>query len=53
MVGVEADVSRTEDLRWLTEIADMVVFLASGKAGYVNATTVTVDGGRLRSGLGL
>jgi NAD(P)-dependent dehydrogenase (short-subunit alcohol dehydrogenase family) len=27
------------------EIADVAVFLASDKAGYVNATTVTVDGG--------
>ncbi len=34
-------------------IADMVVFVASGKAGDVNATTVTVDGGLLQSGLGL
>jgi glucose 1-dehydrogenase len=35
------------------EIADMVVFLASDKAGYVNATTITVDGGLSQSGVGL
>jgi glucose 1-dehydrogenase len=35
------------------EIADVVVFLASDKAGYVNATTVTVDGGLSQSGVGL
>jgi glucose 1-dehydrogenase len=35
------------------EIADMVVFLASDKAGYVNATTVTVDGGLSQWSVGL
>ena len=35
------------------EIADLVVFLASDKAGYVNATTVTVDGGLSQSNVGL
>ena len=35
------------------EIADVVVFLASDKAGHVNATTVTVDGGLSQSGVGL
>ena len=35
------------------EIADVVVFLASDKAGYVNATTVTVDGGLSQSNVGL
>jgi NAD(P)-dependent dehydrogenase (short-subunit alcohol dehydrogenase family) len=35
------------------EIADVVVFLASDKAGYVNATTVTVDGGLSQSSVGL
>ena len=30
-----------------------VVFLASDKAGYVNATTVTVDGGLSQSNVGL
>jgi NAD(P)-dependent dehydrogenase (short-subunit alcohol dehydrogenase family) len=35
------------------EIADLVAFLASDKAGYVNATTVTVDGGLSQSGVGL
>jgi glucose 1-dehydrogenase len=35
------------------EIADIVVFLASDKAGYVNATTVTVDGGLSQWSTGL
>ncbi len=35
------------------EVADVVVFLASDKAGYVNATTVTVDGGLSQSSVGL
>ncbi|HEX3964286.1 MAG TPA: SDR family oxidoreductase [Trebonia sp.] len=35
------------------EIADIVVFLASDRAGYVNATTVTVDGGLSQSSVGL
>ncbi|MGH3172075.1 MAG: SDR family oxidoreductase [Trebonia sp.] len=35
------------------EIADIVVFLASDKAGYLNATTVTVDGGLSQSSVGL
>jgi glucose 1-dehydrogenase len=35
------------------EIADVVVFLASDKAGYLNATTVTVDGGLSQSNVGL
>ena len=35
------------------EIADVVVFLASDKAGYVNAATVTVDGGLSQSNAGL
>jgi glucose 1-dehydrogenase len=35
------------------EIADMVVFLASDKAGYVNATTITVDSGLSQWGVGL
>ena len=35
------------------EIADLVVFLASDKAGYLNATTVTVDGGLSQSNVGL
>ncbi|WP_425241182.1 SDR family oxidoreductase [Trebonia sp.] len=35
------------------EIADVVVFLASAKAGYLNATTVTVDGGLSQSSVGL
>ena len=35
------------------EIADVVVFLSSDRAGYVNATTVTVDGGLSQSSVGL
>jgi glucose 1-dehydrogenase len=35
------------------EIADVVVFLASDKAGYLNAATVTVDGGLSQSGVSL
>jgi NAD(P)-dependent dehydrogenase (short-subunit alcohol dehydrogenase family) len=35
------------------EIADVMVFLASDKAGYVNATTISVDGGLLQWSVGL
>lgn len=35
------------------EIADTVVFLASDRAAYVNATTVTVDGGLSQGSVGL
>jgi glucose 1-dehydrogenase len=35
------------------EIADVVVFLASDRAGYLNAATVTVDGGLSQSGVSL
>jgi glucose 1-dehydrogenase len=35
------------------EIADVVVFLASGKAAYMNATTVVVDGGIMQGSVGL
>jgi glucose 1-dehydrogenase len=35
------------------EIADVVVFLASGKAGYLTATTVVVDGGVMQGSVGL
>jgi len=36
-----------------TEIADVVVFLASGKAGYMTATTVVIDGGIMQGSVGL
>lgn len=36
-----------------SEIADVVVFLASGKAGYMTATTVTIDGGIMQGSVGL
>jgi glucose 1-dehydrogenase len=36
-----------------SEIADVVVFLASGKAGYMTATTVVVDGGITQGSVGL
>lgn len=36
-----------------SEIADVVVFLASDKAGYVNATTITIDGGLSQWSVGL
>ncbi|MEO9139885.1 MAG: glucose 1-dehydrogenase [Jatrophihabitans sp.] len=36
-----------------SEIADVVVFLASGKAGYMTATTVVVDGGIMQGSVGL
>ncbi len=35
------------------EIADMVVFLASGKAAYMTATTVFLDGGIMQGSVGL
>jgi glucose 1-dehydrogenase len=35
------------------EIADMVVFLSSGKASYMTATTVFVDGGIMQGSVGL
>jgi glucose 1-dehydrogenase len=35
------------------EIADVVVFLASGKAAYMTATTVVVDGGIMQGSVGL
>jgi glucose 1-dehydrogenase len=36
-----------------SEIAEVVVFLASGKAGYMTATTVVVDGGIMQGSVGL
>jgi glucose 1-dehydrogenase len=36
-----------------SEIADVVVFLASGKAAYMTATTVVVDGGIMQGSVGL
>ena len=35
------------------EIADVVAFLASGKAGYLTATTVFIDGGIMQGSVGL
>lgn len=35
------------------EIADVVVFLASGRSGYLTATTVFVDGGIMQGSVGL
>jgi len=35
------------------EVAEVVVFLASGKAGYMTSTTVTVDGGISQGSVGL
>ena len=35
------------------EVADVVVFLASGKAGYMTATTVVIDGGIMQGSVGL
>jgi glucose 1-dehydrogenase len=35
------------------EIADIVVFLASGKAAYMTATTVVIDGGIMQGSVGL
>jgi Enoyl-(Acyl carrier protein) reductase len=34
------------------EIADLVVFLASGQAGYLTATTVLLDGGIMQGASG-
>ncbi len=36
-----------------SEIADVVVFLASGKARYMTATTVVIDGGIMQGSVGL
>lgn len=36
-----------------SEIADLVVYLASGGSRYVNATTVVIDGGLMQSSVGL
>ncbi|RNL80214.1 glucose 1-dehydrogenase [Nocardioides marmorisolisilvae] len=36
-----------------SEIADVVIFLASGKAGYLTATTVVIDGGIMQGSVGL
>ena len=36
-----------------SDIADVVVFLASGKAGYMTATTVVIDGGIMQGSVGL
>jgi glucose 1-dehydrogenase len=36
-----------------SEVADVVVFLASGKAGYMTATTVVIDGGIMQGSVGL
>jgi glucose 1-dehydrogenase len=36
-----------------SEIADVVVFLASGKAGYMTSTTVVIDGGIMQGSVGL
>ncbi len=36
-----------------SEIADVVVFLASGKAGYMTASTVVLDGGIMQGSVGL
>ena len=36
-----------------SEIADLVIYLASGGAAYVNATTVVMDGGLMQGSVGL
>jgi glucose 1-dehydrogenase len=36
-----------------SEIAEVVVFLASGKAGYMTSTTVVIDGGIMQGSVGL
>jgi glucose 1-dehydrogenase len=36
-----------------SQVADMVVFLASGKAAYMTATTVFIDGGIMQGSVGL
>jgi glucose 1-dehydrogenase len=36
-----------------SDIADVVVFLASGKASYMTSTTVVVDGGIMQGSVGL
>jgi glucose 1-dehydrogenase len=36
-----------------SQVADMVVFLASGKSAYMTATTVFIDGGIMQGSVGL
>lgn len=36
-----------------TEIADLVIYLASGSAGYMTATTVFTDGGIMQGSVSL
>ncbi|MBN9618811.1 MAG: glucose 1-dehydrogenase [Actinobacteria bacterium] len=36
-----------------SEIADVIVFLASGRAGYMTSTTVVIDGGIMQGSVGL
>jgi len=36
-----------------SQVAEMVVFLASGKSGYMTATTVFIDGGIMQGSVGL
>ena len=35
------------------EIADLVVYLASGKQGYITGTTMVIDGGLMQGSVGL
>jgi glucose 1-dehydrogenase len=45
--------TRTAGVELGHDIADVVVFLASGRAKYMTATTVVIDGGIMQGSVGL
>ena len=53
LLGKLEDAIPLRRLAEASDIADVAVFLASGKAGYITSTTVTVDGGISQGSVGL